>query len=238
MSKKIDRKLHEPGWGEVILGAALSAVLGVVLGALALVFKPVTVVKEPPKEPVASMTYFIEGSRDTNKAKQAAAKRKAFAQGSPGVFSVIEDDLNTLAGPATPPPPPPAAKPKPGEKAAPAAPGAPAPTGEMFSAGTPNFRIRSGVVQIGFPVTINPLGTEVKVIVQAQGTFVKKGDVFAFEPETLLVGSCPVLRLPYASTYVTKKFLASQTVAEDIAAAWPKLAAVAVDGSTLKLTMP
>ncbi len=232
MSKKIDRSPHEPGWSEIILGAALSAVLGGVLGALALVFKPVAVVKELPKEPVASTTYFIEGSRDTNKAKQAAAKRKAFAQGSPGVFSITEDDLNTLAGPATPAAAP-AAKPKPGEKAAPAA-----PPGETLVAGTPNFRIRDGLVQIGFPVTVNVLGLDAKVIVQARGKFSKNGQVFAYEPETLLVGSCPVQRLPYASTYVTKKFLASQLIAEDIAAAWPKVVAVAVEGSTLKLTMP
>ena len=234
MSKKIDRTPHEPGWGEVILGAALSVVLGVILGALALVFKPVVVVKEPPKEPAAGVTYFIEGSRDSNKAKQAAAKRKAFAQGSSGTFSVTEDDLNTLAGPATPAAAA-AAKPKPGEKSAPPAPVA---TGEMLSAGTPNFRIRDGLVQIGFPVTVSALGADVKVIVQAQGVFAKKGDGFAFEPDTLTVGSCPVQRLPYASTYVRKKFLASQTVAEDIAAAWPKLVSVAVEGSTLKLTMP
>lgn len=234
MSKKIDRTPHEPGWGEIILGAALSVVLGGVLGALALVFKPVAVVKELPKEPVASTTYFIEGSRDANKAKQAAAKRKAFAQGAPGVFSITEDDLNTLAGPATPAAAP-VAKPKPGEKAAPAS---AVPAGETFSAGTPNFRIRDGIVQIGFPVTVNALGMDLKVIVQAQGKFSKHGALFAYEPETLLVGSCPVQRLPYASSYVTKKFLDSQTIAEDIAAAWPKVVAVAVEGSTLKLTMP
>ena len=232
MSKKIDRTPHEPGWSEVILGAALSVGLGAILGAVALVFKPVVVVKEAPKEPAAGVTYFIEGSRDSNKAKQAAAKRKAFAQGSSGTFSITEDDLNSLTGPATAAA---AAKAKPGEKAAPPAPAVP---GEMLTAGTPNFRIRDGVVQIGFPVTVNALGADVKVIVQAQGTFAKKGDGFVFEPESLIVGSCPVQRLPYASTYVRNKFLASQTVAEDIAAAWPKLVSVAVEGSTLKLTMP
>jgi hypothetical protein len=44
MSKKIDRTPHEPGWSEVILGAALSVGLGAMLGAVALVFKPVVVV--------------------------------------------------------------------------------------------------------------------------------------------------------------------------------------------------
>lgn len=248
MAKTMNRKHHEPGWGEVILGAVLSVVLGVVLGAVALVFKPVEVVKDIPKEPVAGQTYFIQGSRDTGKARQAAAKRKAFAQASPGVFTVSEDDLNVLAGPpmvvpgaAPAPGTAPAPKAKPGEKAAPTAPGAaavPAAPTETFATGTPNFRIRPGVVQIGFPVTVSLLGVNTTVMVQSQGMFVKKGEVFVFEPESLLVGSCPVQRLPYASTYVTKKFLNSQTIAEDVAGAWPKVASISVEGNMLKLTMP
>jgi hypothetical protein len=230
MSKRIDRTPHEPGWGEVILGAALSVGLGAVLGALALVFKPVVVVKELPKEPAAGVTYFVEGSRDSNKAKQAVAMRKAFTQGASGVFSLTEDDLNALAGPAAA-----AAKSKSGEKAGPAA---PAVADEMLAAGTPNFRIRDGIVQIGFPVSVRVFGAAGTVIVQAQGTFAKKGDGFVFEPESLIVGSCPVQRLPYAATYVRQKFLTAQAVADDIAAAWPRLVSVAVEGNTLKLTMP
>jgi hypothetical protein len=210
------------------------------------VFKPVSVVKDEPKERAAGVTYFVEGSRDTAKAKLAAAKRKAFAQGSSGTFSIIEDELNVLAGPA-PGAPTPAGKPKAGEKpadkAAPpakAAPGAPPPpaNGEIMSAGTPNFRIRNGTVQIGFPVALSVMGVDANVIVQAQGSFVKDGATFAFEPETLMVGGCPVQRLPYASGYVRKRFLASQTIAEDISAAWPKVTAISVEGSVLKLTMP
>jgi hypothetical protein len=37
---------------------------------------------------------------------------------------------------------------------------------------------------------------------------------------------------------VRKKFLASQKIAEDIAAAWPKVVGVAIEGNMLKLTMP
>ena len=95
MANKLNRKAHEPSWAEVILGAALSAVLGGALGILALVFKPVSVVKDEPKERAAGVTYFVEGSRDTAKAKLAAAKRKAFAQGSSGTFSIIEDELRS-----------------------------------------------------------------------------------------------------------------------------------------------
>jgi hypothetical protein len=46
---KVDRAIYGPGWGEVIFGALLSLVLGVVLGALLLVLKPVVIAKETPK---------------------------------------------------------------------------------------------------------------------------------------------------------------------------------------------
>ncbi len=238
-TRKLDRKHHEPGWGEVILGAVLSVVLGAALGVVALVFKPVTVVKEKdmPSEPAPGVTYFIEGSRDTGKAKQANAKRKAFAQGASGQFSIIEDELNTIAGPATPVAPPPK---KAGDKPAAGAPaaGSAVPAGETLAAGTPNFRIADNAVQIGIPVTMNLLGADLRVIMQARGNFVKKGNVFAYEPTSLMVGGCPMDRLPFAAGYVTKKFLDSQVIAEDIAATWPKVVDVKVDGRTLKVTLP
>jgi hypothetical protein len=85
---------------------------------------------------------------------------------------------------------------------------------------------------------ISALGAQWTVVVQAQGEFARKDHAFVLEPETVLVGSCPVQWLPYASTYVTKKLLSSQTLTEAIAAVWPKLASLTVDGSSLKLTMP
>lgn len=227
----MDRTAHNPGWMEVIFGAALSVALGAVIGALALVFRPVTIVKETPKEPIAGLTYFVEGKRDAGKAKQIMAKRKAFAQGASGTISIFEEELNALVAPATP-----ASKPtKPGEKPAPAASAAPT---EAISVGTVNFRIGEGLMKIGVPVSLSALGMELKVFVQVHGTFVKKDAAFSFEPQTIILGSCPLDRLPFAAGAVMKAFSSSQTVAEDIAATWPKLTAVAIDGAALKLTLP
>lgn len=230
----MDRTAHEPSWFEVSLGAALSVALGVALGAAALVFRPVAIVKELPKEPVAGVTYYVEGAKDANKAKLIMAKRKAFAQGSSGTFSIVEDELNSLVTPAAPAAA--AAKSKPGEKAG-AAPANLA-AGESMAVGTLNFRINRGVIQIGVPVTLGLLGAELKVFVQAQGGFVKKEGRFVFEPDAILFGSCPLNRLPFAAGYVMNKFLSSQTVAEDIAGMWPKVANVVVEGSVLKITLP
>lgn len=250
-AKKRDLSAHEPSWAEVILGAVLSIALGVVLGIVVLAIKPLAGVREMPKEPVAGAVYYVVGSRDTSKAKQAPAKRKMFAQGAS--VSVTEDEVNSfLAAPPAPvapagskakagekpkapaPAPAPAKGPaKPGEKAAPVA-----ANGDVLAVGEPNFRFRDGAVQIAVPVTMNILGLEQQLTVLAKGNFAKKGDTFKFEPETLYLGSCPVQRVPVLSGFVANKFLASQPVPEDIAAVWPKVAAVSVEGNVLKLTMP
>src|SRR5687768_12387337 len=98
---KLHRKLHGPGWVEVFFGAVLSVLLGVVLGAVYLVFKPVTSVKEMPKEPIPGMVYYIEGSREGSKIREVSAKRKLMAQGSSVVLN--HDELNTLVKPPTAP---------------------------------------------------------------------------------------------------------------------------------------
>src|SRR5476651_2314446 len=99
-AKKADMSAQEPGWAEVILGAALSVVLGVALGIVVLAIKPLLPVKEMPKEPVAGMIYYIQGSHETGKSKQAPAKRKMFAGG--GSVAVTEDEINSFL-PAPPP---------------------------------------------------------------------------------------------------------------------------------------
>ena len=243
MSRKIDRALRGPSWVEVILGALISLVLGVAIGAALLIFRPVTVVKELPKEDarVPGAVYFVEGSRETNRGRDAAAKRKSFVEGQ--TVTVTEDELNVLVGPATSfaaagapgaPVAPKAADKKGAEKS-----GAPeaSPDDTIFT-GTPNFRLRDNLMQVGVPVTVNVLGLSEKLIVQTRGGFVKRGDVFVYEPGEFYVGSLPVTRLPMVAEFAREKFLSAQAIPEDIKAAWPKLANVSVEGNVLKLTMP
>jgi hypothetical protein len=226
------RKIPDaPSWLEVTLGAVLSFAFGVVLAASYLVLKPVVAVKQMPKEADLDprAVYFIEGSRDSSRSRDAAAKRAQFVQGKS--ISVYEDDINLLfAAPApTPKPAPPPTK-KPGEVV-------PDLNAEA-KISPPNFRIRNNLVQIAVPVKASAFGLEGKVIVLAKGTFVRAGNVFAFEPSTLTVGSCSLDRLPVIFGIVYSKFIGSQPVPPDITAAWAKLTAVHVEGETLKLTMP
>lgn len=207
---------YNPSWTEVILGAILSVLLGIVLAAAHLVLKPVETVREPPKEPNPSVVYYLEGTRDSNRARQAMAKQRAFVEG--GTVVLNEDELNALASPATP-------------KKADAEPE------QMLTAGSPNFRIREGVMQIGVPVRVSVAGLDRRVIVQARGDFEKRGEVFVFSPDELYLGSCPVQRLPLVPRFVMKKFLAGANVPEELATAWKNVSEVKVEGSSLHVTM-
>jgi hypothetical protein len=243
MSKKIDRATHGPGPIEIVLGVLLSVVLGIVLGAVLLVLRPVVVEKEMPKEPVKGAVYYIEGSRDSSKAKQALAKRKAFVEGQS--VSVTEAEINSLLASSTPPAAPSAAT-KGGDKAKTpekgkakeAPPGTAPASGETLAIGQANVRINGGELQVGVPVTLSALGLDQKVIVQARGGFVKKENGFVYEPSSLYFGSCPVQRLPFLADYVRNKALATQSIPEDIKTSWTKLANVSIEGNALKLTMP
>src|SRR3569833_581460 len=96
---KVDRAKNGPGWGEVILGAVLSLVLGVAIGAVLLILKPVVPAKEQPKEATAGTVYYIEGRRGgAAEAQQAMAKERALVSGQS--VRVSEEELTALA--ATP----------------------------------------------------------------------------------------------------------------------------------------
>ncbi|ACB77095.1 hypothetical protein [Opitutus terrae] len=220
MNKKLERELHGPSWTEVILGAVLSLLLGVVLAAVYLVLKPVAAVKELPKEPATDVVYYLEGTRDLTKARQAAAKQKAFVQGGSVVLN--EDELNTLLGLT------PAVAKSEAEAAA---------AEKTITPGTPNFRIRDNVLQIGVPVQIKVLGFAQNVIVQARGGFAQRGDRWVFDPTEFYVGSCPLQRLPAVEGMLVKQVMAGATIPEDVAAAWQRLTGVAVEGSALRLTV-
>jgi hypothetical protein len=227
------RKIPDaPSWLEVILGAVLSFVLGVTLAATYLVLKPVVTVKQMPKEADIDprAVYFIEGSHDSSRARDASSKRAQFIQGKS--VSLNEDEINLLVAPNAPStkPAPLPAKKKPGEVV-------PDLNAEAKIA-PPNFRIRNNQVQIAIPVKASAFGLEGNVVVLARGTFVRDGNVFVFDPESMTVGSCSLDRLPIIFGFVYRKFIGSQPIPQDIAAAWGKLTAVHVEGETLKLSMP
>mgnify|MGYP001226923089 CR=1 FL=1 len=212
----IDRAGYNPSWTEVILGAILSLLLGAVLAAVVLVLKPVSTVRELPKEPDPKTVYYIEGTRDSGRARQASAKQRALLEGGTAVLN--EDELNALATPAT-------------------SKSADAPAEQMLTAGSPNFRIRDGVMQMGVPVRVSVAGLDRRVIVQARGGFEKRGAGFVFVPDELYLGSCPVQRLPIVSGWVMNKLVAGAETSEGLAGAWSRASEVKVEGDSLHVRM-
>lgn len=239
MSAKLNRAPHGPSWTEVILGALISVILGVVLGAALMIARPVLTGKNVPKkesERDSKAVYYEPGARDPSKSRAALAKRKSFGEGQS--VSLAEDELNALA--ALPPAAlanPGAENPPPAPKKADAPKSAEAATVSVAS-GPLNFRIRDGKLQVSAPVTLNVLGVAPKVMVQTTGVFVKEGSGYTFVPETFHLGSLPLQRLPMASAYVREQFLSTLVVPDDVKASWAKLASVSIEGNTLKLTMP
>lgn len=253
MIRRFDTSVYQPSWFEVIFGAALSVVLGAALGAVLLAARPVVAVKEWPKpeDRDARTVYFIEGGKDTAKAREVPAKRKAFAEGQS--ISLVEDHLNSLF-PANSPLklPAPAPKAAPNQAKAPDQSKAKAPekakvadksgkeqpaSSETLVVGSPNFRIADNTLQVAVPVELNVIGLSFSAVAQARGGFAKRDTGFVFEPAELLLGSLPLNRLPFVAEWARAK-IPPVPVPDDVRASWDKLAAVTIDGRTLKLTLP
>jgi len=222
MSAK-SKNLKAPSWFEVGLGAVLSVILGCAVGAALLVIRPVQKVKEIPKDAPASAVYYIEGSRDFNRTGEVTDKRKALAGGES--VEVSEGEINVFLGAIAKP----AAATKPGEKPTDA---------KALDVGGLNARIHDGKLQLADTVTLNLFGASGSFIVQATGGFERRGGGFEFVPESFYVGACPVQRLPIVKDILLKRLLLAQPVPDDLAAAWPKLSNVSVEGPMLRLKMP
>lgn len=212
---------HSPSWMEVIFGAVLSFVLGIALGVVVMVLKPVVVAKELPQEPVADAVYYVEGLRgDSNKARLGTAKYTSFVQGQS--VKIAEDELNALAVASS-------GKPLSGKSNTPT---------ETVSMGMPNARVHDGVLQLGAPVAINLLGIEYSVIMQVRGGFEKRGEIFTYEPSEVYFGSCPLQKLPGVTGYLRGKVMAAQKIPADAVTAWTRLSNVSLEGNALVLTAP
>ncbi len=229
--KKVEKALYGPSTVEVALGAVLGLLLGVVFAAVYLVLKPVTAVKEMPKEPVKGAVYYLSGKTDANKARGWQAKSTTFVKG--GSIVLTEEELNAWASSLLAP----AAPAKPGDKpATPPPAGAPAANNDFLSASGLNFRLEGDKLHISQKVLLNYYGVAKEVVMQAEGGFARSGDGFAFKPERVYLGSCPLHMLPGVTPALAKALVAKQKVPDDFRAAWAKISEMAVDGGLLKIT--
>jgi hypothetical protein len=221
--KKIEKALYGPSTTEVALGAVLGLGAGLLAACVFLVFKPVAQVTELPKEPVRGMMYFIPGSESGAKSRTWSAKQKQFIAGQS--VEVVEDELNAWAASAFATTA--VAKPE----------GAAAADGGIFQPGKPNFKIADGKLRIGFKCFINWYGLGREVFVITTGGIVRSGDGFAFVPETVYLGSCPLHLIPAVPGPLVAHLLGKKKFSDEINSAWAKVDDVTLEGSTLKLTI-
>jgi hypothetical protein len=220
------RKPAGPGWGEIAFAAALSILLGVILGAAVLVLQPVVVVKElpPERDRPRGVVYHVEGRHDSSKQAEAVRKRQLFMGGQS--ISLGEEELNLLFAPAKP-----AAAGKKESKAEVVIAGA-------FAVGEPNVRLADGLIQLAAPVRLTLPDLGLRVIVQVRGRMVRKPEGFVFDPAEIRVGSCPVGGLPFVLGLVRSRLGTLDVIPEDLRANWLKLADASVEGGLLRLRLP
>lgn len=233
---------------EIILSVVLSLIVGVLLGAVVLVFKPVEKVAKLPIGESSSVlyrqVYFIEGSAAGGGTWKA--KEQAFLNKQTGEITLTEGELNAFIASAAPQPA--AAKPAAAPPAKPAAPAdknkAAAPAAPVFAAaelapGVINFRIQKGVLQAAMAGNFSLVGLDFSPLVQVRGGFAKGADGFEFQPAEFYLGSLPLHKFPGLPSRLLNKLLAAQKgVPEDLKTSWKKLGNIAVEGDTLRLTSP
>ncbi|MBP7140399.1 MAG: hypothetical protein KBA71_00710 [Opitutaceae bacterium] len=218
MDRKQQRALHGPGWTEVILGAGLSLIAGMVLAFAWLVFKPVVVAKELAETAPPGSVFYYPGATGSTASRAWMRKRQIFLEGLPGNLVLTEEELNAWASDAMKP-----ASPE---------------TAGLIVPGQINFRVADSTLQIASPTTVNLLGVAFPVIIQARGTFVQESNVFTFEPQVLYLGSLATHRLPGFAARTLRYLAQSHPMPQEISAAWKKLSAVSIEGKELRLTLP
>ena len=233
MARKIEKALYGPSMTEVVCGAVLGLLAGVLVACLYLVFKPVATVKELPKERPRGMVYYLPGS--DGKAKGAAwqTKQKQFLTGKS--VQLVEDELNAWLAASIKmdaPPPPPKNKPK---ADTPPPPGSAPVPDAIFIPSKPNFKIVNDKLQIGLNCTLNWYGLMTDVTLQSTGTFTRDGDHFVYTPETVYLGSCPLHLLPAVPGLLMSRITSLGKVPDEFRDSWYKLNDVGISGGVLKL---
>lgn len=228
MARKIEKALYGPSIVEVIFGAILGLLAGVLAACVYLVFKPVPTVHELPKDRPRGMVYYLPGSESKARGAAWQTKQKQFLSGAS--VQLVEDELNSWLTSAIKLDAAPAAA-----KGGTAAPADASASNQVFIPSKPNFKIANDKLQIGLNCTLNWYGMATDVTLQSTGTFTKDGDHFVYTPDTLYLGSCPVHFLPGASPLLMSHLLSKGKVPDEFRDAWYKLNDVVVNGTSLKL---
>ncbi|WP_438482210.1 hypothetical protein [Oleiharenicola lentus] len=219
-TKKIERALYGPSTTEVAVGALLGLLLGVVLAAAYLVFKPVQTVKEMPKETTLGTVYYLTGSESSAKNRTWQAKQTKLIAGTS--VEVVEDELNAWAGSLG---------------AQPVVEGKEAPSDGLIIPGRPNFRVIGEQLQIGVPVTLDYFGTTFDTVVIATGRFEKSGGNVVFKADKVYLGSCPLHLIPGAGGLLVSNLISKAKTSDELRSAWAKVDGVTIAQGTIQIAV-
>jgi hypothetical protein len=210
--------------GSVLLGV-ISAVIGATVGLVNLLSLGVQEVKEIPEEEEfnTKAVYYIAGGQRGGSAWKS--KRIVLERGRAGTLSLAEGELNSWARSSF----------KPDPKAEEPVTGPLGITAEQV-----NFRIADGKLQISARVK-TPAAAGKTYLFQTSGAFEKKGDQFAFVPETAMIGTCPVPTIGGIASQVFGMLLPTYLASEEFGElnpAWAALTDVNIVGDKLNLVHP
>jgi hypothetical protein len=219
MAIKLDNKT--PGVVGIIFGAGLSLALGCLLGLVHLAAKPVEVVSSLPKEPVEGAVYFVQGAPGSS----SVTWERKFTQVETGSGEVGfgESDLNawstvTFVEPKT----------EAGKE----------PPSFSIVAGRPNFRLVGTELQIGAINKFNLFGTEVPLVTQVRGAWVKSRDAWTLRPSESMLGGLPLHRVPALEALVAKHFGVKEAIPEKAKSILSRASQISVAGGELVVRMP
>ncbi len=223
-SKKREKE-KGPKLYEIIIGAILSVILGVLLAVVYLAFQEVEEVDQLPSEEArqARTVYFVEGETGAPGQFNWRPKQGAFEEGRSGTLELVEQELNQWVA-------------------------------DQFSEledrdyedegmfyiapRTLNFRIDDGKLQLAADLDWTVFGYSHSLKTQALGSFVREEGVFVFEPETMYVGGFKLPEPAVLGSALIRRIVEALNVSADLRDGWASLTDVSIEEDVLILEIP
>ncbi|WOO39856.1 hypothetical protein [Rubellicoccus peritrichatus] len=223
--KQKAKEAREASLGGALVLAAISLLLGILLGVYNLAAIPVNEVREmPPEEEIQKdVVYYVQGQERGGNSYRS--KEAALFDSRPGSVALNEAELNTwsrntfkFGAPA-----------KPGEEEE--------ETYVTLKPAAPKFRIHDNLINISMSMEVEIFGKSQKVLVQSEGTFSDATGVWEFVPLHTYIGSAripPDVAAPQLVSKLMNVFEQSEDY-EKLYAMWNNLSGVEVSGDELIL---
>ncbi len=218
--KKEEQKGPKPY--EVIIGALLSIILGVLLAMVYLVVQPVEEVDELPAEALRDRrtVYFVEGQTGSAADFNWRPKVTSFEAGAAGTIELVEQELNQWVGSAFP--------------------NLEDTEAEGLLTLVPrsvNFRIQDGALQIASDMEVNVFGVGREVLAQIRGSIVQRDGRYVFEADSMAIGG---FRMQHDAVMdlILKRLFAAFDPSEEVTESWSRLARAEVRDDALILELP